>query len=179
MKADDDRTLVTAILAAGDEAAFRTLFRRHSPSLCALARRLLGGAPADADDAVQETWIRTSRKLASFRWDSTFRTWVSGILVNRCRELRRETRPSFEPPGDDQPALAASNETLRVDLERAIAGLPDGYRTVVVLHDVEGYTHEDIARFLDIDAGTSKSQLSRARRALRAALQEETKHDAR
>jgi RNA polymerase sigma-70 factor (ECF subfamily) len=172
MKADDDRTLVAAILASGDEAAFRTLFRRHSPSLGALARRLLGGAAADADDAVQESWIRACRKLASFRWDSAFRTWLSGILVNRCRELRREIRPSFEPPVEDEPAAVdTSNGNLRVDLERAIAGLPDGYRTVLVLHDIEGYMHEDIARFLEIDAGTSKSQLSRARRALRVALE--------
>src|SRR5262245_40015568 len=132
MRADDDRTLVTAILASRDEAAFRTLFRRHSPSLHALARRLLGGAAADADDAVQETWIRACRKLASFRWDSALRTWLSGILVNRCRELRRSAGPVIAMPAEDEPSARAPDEGTRVDLERAIAGLPDGYRSVLV-----------------------------------------------
>jgi RNA polymerase sigma factor (sigma-70 family) len=170
MKADDDHTLVAAIVTHGDEAAFRTLFRRHSPSLYALARRFMGGAAADAEDAVQETWIRACRRLDSFRWDSALKTWLAGILVNRCRELRRNAAPSREASARDDLAITPVDEVLRVDLERAIGGLPEGYRNVVVLHDVEGYTHEDIARLLDIDAGTSKSQLSRARRALRVAL---------
>jgi RNA polymerase sigma factor (sigma-70 family) len=170
MNADDDRALVTAILSSGDEAAFRALFRRHSPSLYSLARRLLGWASADAEDAVQETWIRASERLESFRWQSALRTWLSGILVNRCRELRRRVAPAFGTPPEDEEAVEPADDVLRMDLERAIAALPDGYRDVVVLHDVDGYTHDDIARLLDIDTGTSKSQLSRARQALRAAL---------
>ncbi len=170
MKADDDHTLVTAILDAGDEAAFRTLFRRHSPSLYALALRLLGGSRADADDAVQETWIRACRRFASFRFESALKTWLAAILVNRCRELRRHLAVNREAPALSEPAVDPANPSLRLDLERAIANLPDGYRNVLVLHDIEGYTHEDIGRLLDIDAGTSKSQLFRARRALRVAL---------
>jgi RNA polymerase sigma-70 factor (ECF subfamily) len=170
MRADDDHTLVTAIVTQGDEAAFRTLFRRHSPSLYALARRLMGGSTADAEDAVQETWIRACRRFASFRWDSALKTWLAAILVNRCRELRRQVISNREAPPLNQPGIDPADGALRVDLERAIAELPDGYRNVVVLHDIEGYTHEDIAKLLDIDAGTSKSQLFRARRALRVAL---------
>jgi len=173
MRADDDQALVTAILTLRDEAAFRTLFRRHSPSLYALARRLMGGSTADADDAVQETWIRACRRFASFRWDSALKTWLAAILVNRCRELRRHVVANRESPPSCEPKVAPADDDLRVDLERAIADLPDGYRNVLVLHDVEGYTHEDIARLLDIDAGTSKSQLWRARRALRVALSTE------
>jgi RNA polymerase sigma-70 factor (ECF subfamily) len=170
MKSDDDNTLVAAILEVGDEAAFRTLYRRHTPSLYALARRLIGGASADAEDAVQETWIRACRRFASFRGESALRTWLSGILVNRCRELRRNAATSGEASPLGETAIAPADDGLRIDLERAIADLPDGYRRVVVLHDIEGYTHEDIAQLLDIDPGTSKSQLSRARHALRAAL---------
>jgi len=170
MRADDDHALVTAILTLRDEAAFRTLFRRHSPSLYALARRLMGGSTADADDAVQETWIRACRRFSSFRWDSALRTWLAAILVNSCREHKRHLASDHSAPPLDAPAVDPADDDLRVDLERAISDLPDGYRNVLVLHDVEGYTHEDIARLLDIDAGTSKSQLWRARRALRVAL---------
>jgi RNA polymerase sigma-70 factor (ECF subfamily) len=168
-EAEADTALVAAVLSRGDEARFRVLYRRHTPALFRLALRLSGGASADAEDAVQETWIRAGRRLASFRGDSAFRTWLSGILVNRCRETRRERARETDAAVDDEPCTAPP-AAERIDLERALAALAPGYREVLVLHDVEGYTHEEIAGLLGVDAGTSKSQLSRARRAMRAAL---------
>jgi RNA polymerase sigma-70 factor (ECF subfamily) len=170
VETESDAELVAAVLARGDEARFRTLYRRHTPALHRLALRLTGGAAADAEDAVQESWIRAARRLDSFRGASAFRTWLSGILVNCCREVRRDATRRAEEPLEDGGRTTHDGPTLRLDLERAIAALAPGYREVLVLHDVEGYTHEEIAGLLGVESGTSKSQLSRARHALRAAL---------
>ena len=169
----EDRRLVEAFLGRGDEVAFRALYRRHSPSLYRLAVRLVGTAGSDAEDVIQDTWLRAARGLAGFRWDSSLRSWLCGIAINRGREeLRRRARPgtSVDDRLDDLAAAASARPERRIDLERAVSRLPDGYRTVLVLHDIEGHTHEEIARHLEIDPGTSKSQLSRARRRLRSLL---------
>ena len=160
---DDDWAAIRAFMARRDEGSFLVLYRRHTPYLYRLALRLLGGRRGEAEDAVQETWLRASVRLGEFRGDAALRTWLAGFAINCCRELLRT------PPGTAQAdeALAAPFASADVDLERAIAELPHGYREVLVLHDLEGYTHEEIAARLLISAGTSKSQLSRARRALR------------
>ena len=169
----DDRALAEALLLRGEERAFRELYRRHTPALYPVVLRMLGGHEADAQDVLQETWVRASLKLSSFRWESSLRTWLTGIALNRARELlrRRSRRPTSELDGVPEPAVPPSRDGDRIDLERAIATLPDGSRTVLVLHDIEGFTHEEIGRHLKISAGTSKSQLFAARRALRARLQ--------
>jgi RNA polymerase sigma-70 factor (ECF subfamily) len=176
--ARSDAELVESVRRAGDERAFRELYRRHSPRLYQLLLRLLGGSVADAEDALQETWLRATSSLDRFRWESAFPTWLTGIGLNQARELLRRAgrRPVYE--GDPEPVLAtvraaAGSPVDRVDLERAIALLPDGYRTVFVLHDMEGYAHAEIAARLDIAEGTSKSQLFHARRTLRALLEPE------
>ncbi len=172
-----DRKLVTAFLERGDEHAFRSLYRRHAPVLYGLAMRLSAGNEAEAEEAVQTTWIRAAERLDGFQWRSALRSWLCGILVNCCREARRgRERSSRETELTE--ALAQEGGTPfngvgRVDLERAIARLPGGFREVLILHDVEGYTHEEIAGFLGIQAGTSKSQLSRARRAMRVWLNQD------
>ncbi len=176
LPASPDRALAEQVLA-GDEAAFRQLYRRHTPRLLAVAMRLVGGsgAEADAEDVVQETWIKAVEKLDAFRWESAFGTWLHAIAVNVAREAARKRgrRQETELPEHLEPAAAAPLERVEaMDLERAIAQLPDGYRTVLVLHDVEGYTHEEIAAQLGVAAGTTKSQLFWARRALRAQLAE-------
>jgi RNA polymerase sigma-70 factor (ECF subfamily) len=165
-----DRTLARAVVGQGDEASFRTLYRRHTPSLYPFVLRMMGGAEEDAEDVIQDTWVRAVRGLPGFRWESSFRTWLLGIGLNRARELlrkrQRERRGVGLPEaGRDPPPLAD-----RMDLERAIACLPDGYRTVLVLHDVEGFTHPEISERLDIAVGTSRSQLHHARRTLRTML---------
>jgi RNA polymerase sigma-70 factor (ECF subfamily) len=163
----DDRALAEAFLH-GDEPAFRELYRRHTPRVYALVRRLLGRRQQDADDAVQETWLRAARGLAGFRWDAAFGTWLVGIAVNVSREGRR--RPAADSLAVDFAPAVPPPDGGGIDLERAVLTLPDGYRHVLVLHDVWGMTHEEVGRALGIDPGTSKSQLSRARRALRERL---------
>src|SRR3990172_6205055 len=156
---ETDEALGAAVLR-GDEAAFRALYRRHTPRL-----RRLGGR-------VQEAWMRAVRALGEFRHDAAFATWIGAIGIRVCHEtFRRRKRWSFLG-GEIPHALAARpvQEHERLDLESAIARLPEGYRTVLVLHDVEGLTHGDIARQLGIAEGTSKSTLSRARAAVRRHL---------
>ncbi len=165
MRGDSDDALVSAYLLRQDQRAFLTLYDRHSPAMFALARRLLGGNHTDASDALQDAWLRILPRLSAFRGASTLRTWLCGFVVNGCRERWRA--PLFDEPID----LAQTfNYAGTLDLERALASLPDGYRAVIVLHDVEGYTHREIAAALHIEEGTSKSQLSRGRDALRRRL---------
>ena len=169
---EPDRRLAERVLA-GDEAAFRRLYGRHTPRLLQLALRLLAGDEAEAEDVVQDTWIKAVERLDGFRWEAELGTWLHAIAVNVTREAlrRRGTRREVEWPEGEEPAAAAAPETIEpVDLEAAIAALPAGYRTVFVLHDVEGHTHEAIAEELGVTPGTTKSQLFRARRAVRARL---------
>jgi len=113
--------------------------------------------------------------LASFRWQSNLRTWLSGIAVNGWKELLRSRRRELflekrsEEAGSSTP-ITFRADIDRMDLGRAISDLPDGFRAVLLLHDVEGFTHEEIARLLEIDPGTSKSQLARARSSMRRLL---------
>lgn len=149
-----------------------------------LVLRLLGRSGRHAEDVVQETWVRAASALGSFSWRSSLRTWLLGIAVNCSREVLRSAsrdaasagrpapwrdrhHPEAGTPAAD-PGSPPSQGPERIDLERAIRELPDGYREVFILHDVEGLTHEEIGNRLGIGAGTSKSQLSRARHALRA-----------
>jgi RNA polymerase sigma-70 factor, ECF subfamily len=171
-----DAELVAAVRQGGDEAAFRSLYRRHTPRLYQVVLRLLAGSEADAEDVVQETWLRAATSLDRFRWESAFATWLTGIGLNQARDFLRRAgrRPVWD--GDPEAVLrrvrvAAAKVTERIDLERAIALLPDGYRTVFVLHDMEGYAHAEIAARLEISEGTSKSQLFHARRVLRGLLE--------
>jgi len=169
---EPDRRLAERVLA-GDEAAFRRLYGRHTPRLLQLALRLLAGDEAEAEDVVQDTWIKAVERLDGFRWEAELGTWLHAIAMNVTREAlrRRGTRREVEWPEGEEPAAAAAPETIEpVDLEAAIAALPAGYRTVFVLHDVEGHTHEAIAEELGVTPGTTKSQLFRARRAVRARL---------
>ena len=157
----------------GDGDAIRELHRRYAPRVFAVVRRLAGD-DALAEDWAQEAWIRAIRALPSFRGDARFSTWLHRIAVNSALHGRRwrERRASNEVPL--APSLEVRERTdqavLRVTLERALDGLPHGMRQVLVLHDVEGYTHEEIAKTLGITAGTSKSQLFKARARMRRML---------
>jgi RNA polymerase sigma-70 factor (ECF subfamily) len=147
---------------------------------------MLGGhARPDAEDAIQEAWIRAVSGLGAFRWEAAFSTWLTGIALNCAREVLRKkgrrnetsTEGVLEHLGGRRPEPGR-----RLDLEEAIAALPDGYRTVLVLHDLEGFTHPEISDRLQIAVGTSRSQLHHARRAVRRYLQgdsEETSHASR
>jgi RNA polymerase sigma-70 factor (ECF subfamily) len=170
-----DLALAERLARHGDAAAFHALYARHTAALYALALRLAGDE-ADAEDAVHDTWLRAVEGLHRFRGASSLRTWLIGVLINRVRETARarhhaslDDLPEMAAPGCDDALVDPRVDA--VDLERALAELPHGYREVLVLHDVDGHTHEAIGRLLGIEVGTSKSQLSRARRRLRAILQ--------
>lgn len=162
-----DRALVAAVLATGDERAFRLLYQRHTPRLYRMAVRLTGDRGGIAEDLVHDTWVRASAGLAGFAWRASLGTWLTGILINRAREQYREWAGEAGPPMTEPAADAPVPLDDRLDLQAAVAALPPGYREAIVLHDIEGYTHEDIAVITGRDVGTSKSQLSRARRLLR------------
>ena len=165
---DDD--LVRAVRRDGSERAFGMLYDRHTPRAYQTAWRILGGSQADADDALQETWIRAIDSLDTRRADAEFGAWLRGIAAHVAVDIvRRHQRLVFD--GDADLALDDVEDAIaRLDLESAITSLPPGYRTVLVLHDIEGFTHEEIAEQLGITAGTSKGQLFKARRAVRARL---------
>jgi RNA polymerase sigma-70 factor, ECF subfamily len=146
----------------------------HRSLLFTVAYEMLGSA-ADAEDVVQETWLKATTSLDRFRWESAFGTWLTGIGLNQARDFLRRAgrRPVWNGDPEqllEQVRVAASKVGERIDLERAIALLPDGYRTVFVLHDMAGYPHAEIAARLEISEGTSKSQLFHARRTLRGLL---------
>lgn len=171
----DDQVLVGRFLRTRDEATFREIYRRHAAAVYAFVRRFAGADP-EVPDLVQDVWIRAVDALPRFAWRSTLRTWLLGIAVNRCREHVRERGPaqpvSEDGGSDGQTSLDRCSQaaTDRLDLEQLISALPVGYREVLILYDVQGHTHEEIAQILGVTPGTSKSQLSRARRAIRAAF---------
>lgn len=165
----DDLALVERFLRARGEDAFRALYRAHTPALYALAMRLTGGDHIEAEDLVQESWVRAVRELSSFRARSALRSWLCGLLVNVRRERIRVEWREVDAP-DVEVAVDTSGPDDALDLERAIGTLPEGARDVFVLHDVYGYTHREIAEMLGIVEGTSKSQLTRARTLLRDSL---------
>lgn len=170
--ADDDAELVAAFVLERSAAAFAALYARHAECIYRVVWRTVGGDDADAHDAAQEAWLRAIAALPRFEARSRLRTWLVGIALNCAREqVRRRVRHAAEsvdtaPP----PAASPRSPSDRMALEHALAELPDGARSVIVLHDVEGFTHAEIAAILGIDAGTSKSQLSRARSLLREKL---------
>jgi RNA polymerase sigma-70 factor (ECF subfamily) len=169
---DDDRELVAEFLATRSEQAFRRLYRRHASAVYALLLRLTAGDAARAEDCLQDAWLRAVAGLERFAWRSSLRTWIRGIAINCWREgWREDRRAPLRLVEETEPEVPAAISPLdAIALERAIARLPDGYRAVLVLHDVEGFTHEEIAEALGIVPGTSKSQLARARAAVRRSL---------
>lgn len=161
--------------ARGDIGAFEELYRANSGRVYVLCLRMTGD-PALAEELAQEAFVRAWQKLGSFRGASAFSTWLHRVTVNVVLGHRRSTARSetrLQVVGDDLQGGAGAGDASpaeSIDLERAIAALPDGARTVFVLHDVEGYRHREIARLTGIAVGTSKAQLHRARRILRKAL---------
>jgi RNA polymerase sigma-70 factor, ECF subfamily len=159
----------------GDESAMRALWSRHAPHIDMVVRRLVGPDHDTAQDVAQEVWIQIFRALPTYRGDSQFATWAHRIAVNRTLNALRRTRRLAKIEVDvDTESLAVTPDTDRsfvmASIEQAAAQLSPGARTVFLLHDVEGYTHEEIATELGITAGGSKSQLFKARAKLRKLL---------
>ncbi|MGW8265731.1 MAG: RNA polymerase sigma factor [Longimicrobiales bacterium] len=157
----------------GNGKAVRALYERYSPRVYAVVRRIAGDDDL-AQDYAQEAWIRAVRALPTFRGDSRFSTWLHRIAVNSALQALRkaDTRTRREGPMPEAvPVDPVQGDTLLGDLlERAMDQLPNGMRQVLILHDVEGYTHEEIGEFLGVSAGTSKSQLFKARAKMRELL---------
>ena len=168
--ADSDSALIRAAIS-GAEPAFRELFRRHTPHLLQFVSRVLGASRADAEDVVQDTWLRAYPALVTFRHESSFSTWLCSVGLRAALDsMRRSRRHAADTLFEEDSYADPPRTEERMDLEKAIACLAPGYRMVLVLHDVEGFTHEEIALQLGIAPGTSKAQLFKARRVMRALL---------
>jgi RNA polymerase sigma-70 factor, ECF subfamily len=170
-----DPDAVDATLAAsGDAHAFERLYRGHVARISSLARRMLGDE--DPDDVIQDVFIRAWQKLGTFRGESAFGTWLHRLAVNVILGRRETLGIRRQRHLDGDAALQAvpgrrTTPEIAMDFEKAIERLPAGARQVFVLHDMEGYRHEEIARKLGLATGTSKSQLHRARMVLRQYLE--------
>jgi len=164
----DERMLKLA--QAGDHAAFEQLYRRNAGRVYALCLRM-SGRVRTAEELTQEAFVRAWEKLGSFRGESLFSTWLSRLTINvvlgrKRKEARRPTHEDHERVLEQKPV----DSDLHLDLEEAIAKLPQRARSVFVLHDIEQYSHNEIADLTGMAAGTSRAQLFRARRLLREAL---------
>ncbi len=168
-----DRELVERVLA-GDPTAERALYDAHVDRVWRMTFRFAGDADRAAD-WTQETFLKVFERLRQFRGESSLGTWIGSIAVtvslSGLRRVRKqEQRHSDLDPDLTAAATARSDPDLKQRLRMAVAGLAEHYRAVFVLHDVEGYTHEEIAEMLGLQTGTSKARLSRARARLREAL---------
>lgn len=176
----EDMALV-ARCRSGDLAAFEELYRAHAGRLFSVACRMLGN-PADAEDLLQDIFLSAHRKLDGFRGESALGTWLYRLATNHCLDYLRSRTARMNQVTDaleDDPLHGvvgsrglAEQTVTRMDLERALAKLPDGCRAAFVLHDVEGLEHREVAQALGIAEGTSKSQVHKARQRLRALLLE-------
>jgi RNA polymerase sigma-70 factor, ECF subfamily len=170
---NDADAVEAALAASGDAHAFERLYRNHVARVHSLVRRMLNDE--DADEVTQDVFVRAWQKLGTYRGEAAFGTWLHRLAVNVIlgrRQLLGQRRERFLPDDSALASVAGARHApeLSLDFETAIARLPDGARQVFVLHDVEGYRHEEIADLLGLAVGTSKSQLHRARMALRQHL---------
>ena len=183
---------VLARAQAGDHQAFAQLYALHKRRIYSLCLRMVGNV-TEAEDLTQEAFLQLHRKIATFRGDSAFSTWLHRLAINVVlMQLRKKglslisLDEAMEPNPDEGPSrsFGAPDLTLagtidRLVLERAIADLPAGYRLIFILHDVEGFEHNEIASMLDCSIGNSKSQLHKARLKLRDALRAQNRQEAR
>lgn len=171
-------TAVAAACLGGNLQGYEQLYRWQGARMKNLARNLLG-SPADAEDAVQETFLKIQRSITSFRGQSSFVTWTFRILVNTCYDLRRararrkdQSKEDFESlPPKNEPRAAVAHPSLRMALERALERLTVHQRDVFLLYEVEGFRHAEIAGMLEISETASKNTLFQAKKNLRMLLE--------
>lgn len=173
----DEACVRQAIL--GDVAAFESLYRLHVRRVHGMVWRLIGGSDARAEELTQEVFVRAWQALPRFRFESAFGTWLHRLAVNTALMDLRTRRDGEDLETDDAGLSemgigdsAGTRTALGIDLEKAVASLPSRARAVLVLHDVEGWKHEEIGAELGMAVGSSKAQLHRARRLLRSRLGE-------
>jgi len=162
-----------SLAVRGDMRAFERLYREHGPRVHSLACRMIGAD--EAPEVTQDVFVRAWQALSSFRGESAFGTWLHRIAINvvltrRARHGKARDRFDPDPATLERLETPAAHRDLSMDFERAIARLPDGARQVFVMHDVEGFTHEEIGGLLGVTDGTSKAQLHRARMLMRRHL---------
>lgn len=182
---NSDDAALAAACRAGDLSAYERLYRWQGARMKNLARNLLG-TQSDAEDAVQETFLKVQRSIGSFRGQSSFVTWAFRILVNTCHDLRRRRVRRKEHSGSDteetthqsEPISRSGNPSLRLALERALATLTRHQRDVFLLYEVEGFRHAEIAGMLQITETASKNTLFQAKKSLRALLEPPRHHQA-
>jgi len=174
MRAED--SALAAACQSGDLRAYERLYAQQGTRMKNLARNLLGN-PIDAEDAVQETFLKVQRGIASFRGQSSFVTWTFRILVNTCHDARRSRMRKKEVANDDseesprlEPRAPSAHPSLRLALERALASLTRHQRDVFLLYEVEGFRHAEIAAMLEITEAASKNTLFQAKKNLRQVL---------
>jgi RNA polymerase sigma-70 factor (ECF subfamily) len=163
---------------AGEVDAFETLYHQHAARIFTLASRM-AGSPDEGEDLLQEIFLQAHRKLGSFKGEAALGTWLYRLALNHCLDFVRsrqvKTRKLTDTLDDQrlfEPAAPRETPIPRIDLERAIARLPEGCREAFVLHDVEGFDHKEVGQLLGIAEGTSKSQVFKARTKLRGMLAE-------
>ncbi len=177
VRADGDDVDLADVRVAmrGDTAAFERLYRRHAGRIHGVIWRLVGGVQARAEELVQDTFVRAWQRLDSFRSESRFSTWLHRLAVNTAlmdlRASRSRPEGHLEADSDAWDGDHVESPGLRLDLERAVASLPPRARAVLVLHDIEGWQHQEIGSELGMAVGTSKAQLHRARGLLRKRLE--------
>lgn len=173
VQADNDAALVEAV-RRGDAGSREALYHRFKRRVYALAVRIVG--PIDAEEVAQEAFIRIFKGLTKFRGDAALATWIYRLAVNAALSHRTRRNSNALPEANDEIDAQVGAEpvhgdaVLRARIERALVRLPVGYRTVIVLHDIEGLEHEEVAQILGCHVGTSKSQLHKARARLREML---------
>ena len=172
--ADEERGLIAAA-AGGQRSAFEQLYRRHVRRIFGVVWRLVGGNEARAEELTQDAFVKAWQALPGFRGDSAFSTWLHRLAVNTALMDLRARAGNEDRETDDAPlaleAAPARSRGTQLDLERAVASLPPRARAVLVLYDVEGWTHDEIATHLGMAVGSSKAQLHRARGLLRERLE--------
>ena len=171
----DDQQLVNDFLKNRSEKAFNRLYQAKTPRLYQMALRLTAHDPYQAEELIQEMWIIAIRKLEGFEWRSELRTWLTGILINLSRTSRKQQEKEKIMEQEFETDITEPPIYNVMDLEQAISELPSGYRQAIILHDIEGYKHREIAEIMDISEGTSKSQLFHARKAMKFLLTEKAK----
>jgi len=177
MDALSEDAALAAACRSGDPRAYERLYSMHGARMKNLARNVLGN-PVDAEDAVQETFLKVQRSIASFRGQSSFVTWTYRILINTCYDARRSRLRKKEVANDDssetrrpEPRAPGAHPSLRMALERALAKLTQHQRDVFLLYEVEGFRHAEIAGMLEMTETASKNTLFQAKKNLRLMLE--------
>lgn len=166
-----DKLLIRSFLLTRSEYVFKQIYRAYSEDIYRLIFFMMNRDKEASEDILQETWIRSIQNLAGFKFNSSLKTWLCGIALNCCREYNRKR--NFYVEGfkeNDMPFDIQDSLETKLDIVKALSFLPEGYKEILILHDMEGMKHKEISTLLGITEGTSKSQLFNARRSIKKLL---------